>query len=411
MNTIYYTEIQQKTTRFFVLMLFCLVGFTACNTDENALDETAYFTIEENPTGVATDVQGTAQSYVVRSNRPWKIVSQSEADWVRAFPDEGEDDGRFQIIVNENLTFDERTVNFAFVVDGEEQPVLFRVDQLANIPFIEVLESEDGIAIPSAVSEFSVNIKANVTWNYRIENGDWLSELNQTDEILTFTAEKNQGEERTAKLILEAEGRPSLTAEISLVQSAGDVILEENFDWLNYGDPVFYAYSGEKRMDSWTVEEVGQGWTSTPNEHSSNQQVVYARPGFVKLGKTGYGGDLISPKLAELDEPTDVRVTFKAVPYKTKGGTQDDNLLKVNAVGAGTANVNSFTVDNWPDYDTDPTSTEIWKEERTEYEFTITGATAETQVRFLGGDFYLKGVGKGKNRIFLDDIKVTIIPK
>jgi len=50
----------------------------------------------------------------------------------------------------------------------------------------------------------------------------------------------------------------------------------------------------------------------------------------------------------------------------------------------------------------------IWDPERA-YSFIITDATSETQVSFLGGEFSLKGVEKGKNRIFLDDIQVKII--
>ena len=97
------------------------------------------------------------------------------------------------------------------------------------------------------------------------------------------------------------------------------------------------------------------------------------------------------------------------MPYKTKGGAEDDNILKVNVVGPGVTSINSFTIDNWPDYDADPECTAIWLKEESTYEFIITGATAQTQLRFLGGGFNLVGVGKGKNRIFLDDITVKII--
>jgi hypothetical protein len=137
--------------------------------------------------------------------------------------------------------------------------------------------------------------------------------------------------------------------------------------------------------------------------------VVYARTGFLKLGKTGYGGDLISRPLASLDEPSKIRVTFKAVPYQTQAGTQDDNLLNVSVVGPGTININSFVIDNWPNYDIDPECIAVWESDTAKYEFIITDATAETRIKFLGGDYNLKGVGKGKNRIFLDDIKVEII--
>ncbi|NJB82494.1 BACON domain-containing protein [Wenyingzhuangia aestuarii] len=401
---------QRIVRLFYTLLVICLTGLTSCTNDENEFSGDPYFVIEDQPTGISADTQGITQSYVVRSNRPWKIVAQNEATWAQAFPNEGEDDGIFKFIVDENLTFDARTINFAFVVNGEEQPVLFRVDQIANIPFIVVENAAEGISVPSAATTFSIPVKANVNWTYTLVDGDWLSEVTLTENELNLIAVKNRGEERVATVKISAEGHPTLDTEITITQSAGDVILEENFDWLNYGSPVFYTYSGEGRMDDvWTADELAKGWTSTENEFASNQQVVYARPGFVKLGRTSYGGDLISPRLTGLEEATTVKVSFKAVPYKTKGGTQDDHTLKVSVIGDGETSVSSITVDNWPDYATDPDCTLIWEEERSQYEFTITGATSETQLKFLGGDYLLKGVGKGKNRIFIDDIKVTIV--
>tara|TARA_Y100001933_G_scaffold265082_1_gene335093 strand:+ start:2759 stop:3859 length:1101 start_codon:yes stop_codon:yes gene_type:complete len=364
--------------------------------------------IEDEPTSLMVGVEGISQKYVVRSNSEWKVVAQGSTDWVKAFPDQGDKDGIFSFIVEPNDTFESRTANFAFVVNGEEQPVLFRVDQEANVPYITIIDGENGISVPSAGGTVDVSLETNVEWNYMLEDESWIIGVERSDNTLVLEAEKNTGLERSTTLTIlsDIEG---LNKEVEIIQSAGNVILEEDFSWLNYGSTIFYEYSGEKRMDSWTAEEMAHGWTSTENTYSSNQMVVYARPGFVKLGKTNYGGDLISPPLSELDGPTDVRVTFKAVPYKTAGGTEDDNNLIVGVVGPGTTDVPSFTVDNYPDYDADPYCTLTWEDESSTYSFTITGATSETQVRFLGGAFDLNGVGKGKNRIFIDDIKVEII--
>ncbi|RXJ49786.1 BACON domain-containing protein [Gelidibacter gilvus] len=392
-----------------LLVLVALVSVSCSDDDDSGMQGAAYFKIEDNPTGIVTGVKGVSKTYTVRSNRPWQIVAKENVDWVKAFPAEGEDDGIFKFTVKENNTFDTRSVNFAFIVDGKEEPVLFRVDQEANVPFILLPNAEDGIAIASAGGNVDIAIKANVDWNYTVENADWLSEIEVTETKITLLASKNTGEERIAKLIVSAPGYPDLTKEVSITQSSGNVILEEKFDWLNYGSTIFYTTTGETRMDSWTPDEMARGWNSTVSEEAGGQKVVYARTGFLKLGKTGYGGDLISPALSALTEPTNVRVTFKAVPYKTKGGAEDDNILKVNVIGPGVTSVNSLTIDNWPDYDADHECTAIWLKEESTYEFIITGATAETQLRFLGGDFNLVGVGKGKNRIFLDDITVKII--
>ncbi|MDX1327060.1 MAG: hypothetical protein R3299_05095, partial [Arenibacter sp.] len=370
-----------------------------------------FFAIEENPTGLEVGVSGNTKSYVVRSNRPWQIVPQEEVSWAKTFPTEGKDDGIFKIIVSENDTFDPRTINFIFVVDGKEQPLLFRVDQEANVPYITLDDEEKGIAVPSAEGELTIGVKANVSWTYTIEESSWLSEIEVTEEGIRLLADRNISEERSTKVLVTSPERTGLDKEIIITQSAGNIILEENFNWLSssYGSTVFYSWKGEKRMDSWTPEELAMGWTSTENTFSSNQKLVYARPGFVKLGKTNYGGDLISPALTALEGPTKVRVTFKAVPYKTKGGSKDGNLLLVSVIGDGTTSVNSFTIDNWPQYDENFDPEQTWQDESAHYEFIVTGATAATKLKFLGGDYDLRNASPNKNRIFIDDIKVEII--
>lgn len=400
----------KRMGRIFLFIFFISqLIFISCSDDESEISGEPYFSIEENPTGLTVDINGITESYVVRSNRPWQIVAQNPVDWVRAFPSEGEDDGIFEFIVKGNETFDARSANFAFFVDGNEQPVLFRIDQEANVPFIIVQDADNGMGVPSAQSEVTINVQSNVNWSYSIEDGNWLTEVDSSESEIKLIADRNFGEEREAKLTVSSVQYPDLDKVITITQSPGNVILEENFDWLNYGSTIFYTTTGETRMDSWTTDEMDRGWNSTENVASGNQKVVYARTGFLKLGKTGYGGDLISPALTSLEESRNLRVTFKAVPYKTKGGTEDDNILNVSVVGPGTISVNSLTIDNWPDYDSDPECISIWEDESSNYEFIIIGATAETRIKFLGGDYDLVGVGKGKNRIFLDDIKVKII--
>ena len=283
-----------------LLVLMALVAISCSNDDHGGIQSAAYFKIEDNSTGIVTDVNGVSKTYIVRSNRPWQIVAKEDVDWVKAFPAEGKDDGIFKFTVKENNSFESRSVNYAFVVDGKEEPVLFRVDQEANVPFINLPNAAEGIAVTSAGVNVDIFIKANVDWKYTVENADWLSEIEVTETKITLLASKNNGDERIAKLIVSALGYPDLTKEVVITQSSGNVILEEKFDWLNYGSTIFYTTSGETRMDSWTPDEMARGWNSTISEEAGSQKVVYARTGFLKLGKTGYGGDLISPALSAL---------------------------------------------------------------------------------------------------------------
>ena len=411
-----YSYYRLKNTAI-ILFAFCLISvglFNSCKekNEENTGDP--YFTIEGNPTGLSVSLAAKTQSYVVRSNRPWQVVAQSEGDWVKAFPAEGEDDGIFKIIVTENNTFNARTMNFAFIVDGKEQPVLFRVDQEKSIPSLVIDGIVAGKNINQTDQEVKINVKANVAYTYS-SDAAWLTfttaNVGTTGTELVFAATANEGlNSRIANVSFTCAQFPELNAKLVVTQegkSEGIIVLFEDFNWLAYGSAIFYTTTGETRFDSWTETK---GWTSTVNTVTGSGTTVlcYARQGFIKLGKTTYGGDIISPKLASISGTKNLLVKFKAVPYMTAAGTKDDNTLIVSLIGPGTISKSSFTIDNWPNYATDPTCTAIWADIATERSFTITGATSETQIKFLGLDYALSGVGAGKNRIFLDDIKVLI---
>lgn len=411
-----------KSKRNSVLLLaviFLSTMFFSCKDDDDKNTGPAYFKIEGEPTGLSLGVEGnekTPNSYVVRSNRPWTIVPESRADWIKIFPEEGDDDGIFKIIVKENLTFDERVMNLSFFVDGKEEPVLFRVEQTANVPFLSINDAEKGISVIADGGEFVITLKANVDWDYTIQDGSWLSEVERTETQLRLSAVANEGKERKATVKVTSPTSSALSAEIVITQSDGAVIFEEDFSWLNYGDATPYETGGEKRYDTWTEAEKNRGWESTPNP-VDGQQCVYARPGFIKLGKTNVGADIISPRL-KINGTKNVKVTFKAAAYISKGnltgtrGTVDDRILKIFLKGDGVLSHTQFEVDNIPnDYqaDTDGVDNDIWDPARA-LSFTITGATSNTQIGFLGSALDLKGIGSQKNRIFLDDIKVEIIP-
>ena len=407
---------------FTILTIFSFLAmglFFSCEkNDENSGDP--YFTIEGDPTGLSTSMAGISQSYTVRSNRPWKIVAQAEGDWVRAFPDEGDDDGIFQIIVNENNSFNARTMNFAFVVDGEEQAVLFRVDQEGSEPYLTVTDIESGINIIQAAQDVVINVKSNVEYSYS-SDADWLTftkaeAAGVTFTDLTFSATANEDDDaRIANVAFTCAEFPALNVNMVVTQdgkSEGTILLFEDFNWLNYSTQIFYNVTGVVRYDYWTPEELAHGWTSTLNP-ASGDHPLYALIGCVKLGKTSYGGDIISPKIPEIVGTQDLLVKFKSVPYQTKAGTQDDNFLNISIIGPGTLSQSQFIIDNWPSYPADEAEHEaycaaFWDEPEAVRSFTITGATSETQILFLGGDYALSGVGAGKNRIFLDDITILL---
>jgi len=391
------------------LVFFFALALAGCSDDDN-LSGDPYFTIEENPTGLSAAVGGVTKSYVVRSNRPWRIVAQGEGDWVTAFPAEGKDDGIFKFIVGKNPSFDSRVTNFAFVVDGEEQPVLFRIEQAPTVPNITIKDGDKGFAVKSSGGDASVTVTATVEWSVLVEDNDWLTAQKVSDTEIRLTAPKNMGGRRSVTVNVVSAEFPELNQQVVVTQLPGSILLQEDFNWLAYGNSIPYETTGEMRHDLWTPGERDHGWTSTPVALSSNQPMLYARQGFIKLGKTAVGGDLISPKM-DIEGTVNIKVTFKAAAYISATGTVDDRLLKVFALGAGTVSVPEFTIDNIPNSKAQNdagVANDIWADDRA-YSFTITGATANTQVKFLSNDYDLNGVGQGKNRIFMDDIKIEIV--
>jgi len=90
------------------------------------------------------------------------------------------------------------------------------------------------------------------------------------------------------------------------------------------------------------------------------------------------------------------------------------DILKVSVIGPGTVSQEQFVIDNWPVYPVENAEAYcigMWSAPEATRTFTITGATSETQIKFLGGDYDLRPtvVTINKNRIFLDDIKVEIV--
>src|SRR5699024_1065836 len=108
------------------------------------------------------------------SNRPWKISLKEASDWVRVFPDEGEDDGIFRIIVQENIDFNSRSAEFIIDVEGLTSKT-FRVEQEGNVPFIVIENGDEGVNIPSMGGETSINVFSNVDWDYSIDDESWLN--------------------------------------------------------------------------------------------------------------------------------------------------------------------------------------------------------------------------------------------
>ncbi|MFD1769122.1 BACON domain-containing protein [Sphingobacterium suaedae] len=397
---------------------FCILLATLFLSCEKDADErSAYFELTDKSAQLEAPAEGIAETYTFRASGTWKIEPLTQENWIKIAPAEGTGDGTFTLTVAKNTTPEDRLAMLTFMVDGRLQDNILEIHQKSGSdtgqetdPYLR-LDDLTILQVPETGVTAQHTIRATGVWRVELsdQEADWVNmEPMQGigDTPVQLTINKNSGSARTINLnfylddVLQSNSLP-------IHQAGATAILNEDFNWLRYGNVLFYETGGETIITNWTADETARGWTSSPS--ADNSRPVYARQGFVKLGKTNYGADLISPKLSQIQGTKNLLVKFKAVPYMTAGGTKDDVILKVNVIGPGTVGISQFEITNWPDYAADPNCTEIWKNPSTERSFVITGATAETQIRFLGGDFDLRGrEPKNKNRIFLDDVVVTV---
>lgn len=417
MNFLYY-ERESTNKLLLILILIMSVLLISCKRDKDARVE---FELLSGSPELQVSVDGTSETYSIRTSGYWTVSFVDDVDWIEVQPREGQGDATFTVSIDKNRQMESRSAALAFHVNHVRMSDLIRItqDENPNPPYFELDYESETLEVSGSGVRKVFDVRSNTQWEVIVpQEVDWMSVEpaagNGEGEFVVVVDENPLYSSRSALLSYKVDGIAHGLS-LNIIQGGkvdNSIILNEDFEWLTYGSPIFYTTTGETRFDNWTDEEKAKGWTSTVNtvSGSGDQPLLYARSGFVKLGKTSYGGDLVSPKLSTIVGESDVVVTFKAVPYQTKAGARDDNTLKVSVIGPGKVSHETFIIDNWPDYDADPECVEIWKNPSAQRTFIIKGATAETQIRFVGGDFDLRPdvVQVNKNRIFLDDIIVVL---
>lgn len=403
------------------LTLICLLGFSGCKDNDDPVGD-SYLTFENIEGTINVSKAGITQAkrkaVTVRSNSPWKVSLENPDDssWLHFFIDEGEDDGIIYYWVDKNSTFDQREGKITLSDNGK---VLNSLDivQEADVPNITIKDGSNGFTIAPEGSVLKVAIDANITWKATLTpDVDWARITNVTEDSIFVTIDKNEEDERTVNLSLVGEGEHSGVSTTALItQKDESLIFNDNLSWLQEGEEKPTYETPEIRIDLWNDAEKAAGWSSLSNW-------AYGGRGYIKLGKTNYNGDVISPALSKLKKPTDVKVTFQSMGYVSAGGVKDASVVKVGVIGPGEVNgdevktisingatyrcvrfvntvfPNSEKNENGEDYDP-------WAQPGSYHSFTITGATAETKIIFVGGDNWNKV--KGKNRVFLKSVEVV----
>jgi len=423
MNNIF----QKRNSNLLTLVMSTLfiVSMMSCSSDK--YNEDPYFYIEDQMTAVTVDASGILQAnmkaYTIRSNRPWTITQEKATDWLHVFADEGDDDGIFDIWIDKNPNFTSRTGNLIFKVDGQEQPVMFRVDQKADVPAVAIVNGASGYAAPPKGGVLKVPVSANVNWTASLSSSDWgkIDSLSKDTVYLSFI-KNNTDTPRSISLTAVGIGEyTALTSSTTISQMTEGVILNEKFGWMQEGVvDSLYNYP-EVNYSSWSTVEKSYGWTTLGSS-------MYGGHGYLKVGKTSYAGDLVSPAFSAIEGTKDVTVTFKSIGYVSSGGAKDDGVVKVIVTGGGTISdhtttdldVNgttykaaTFNITVYPNSKNQENGAayDAWGQPGAKFLFKIKGATPKTQIVFVGGSAWgaaLKSVGQGKNRCYFDDILVMV---
>lgn len=403
------------------LTLICLLGFSGCKDNDDPVGD-PYLTFENIEGTINVSKAGITQAkrkaVTVRSNSAWKVALENpdDASWLHFFIDEGEDDGLIYYWVDKNTTFDQREGKITLSDNGK---VLNSLDivQEADVPNITVKDGSNGFTIAPEGSVLKVAVDANITWKASLTpDVDWARITNVTEDSIFVTIDKNEEDERTVNLSLVGEGEHSGVSTTALItQKDESLIFNDNFSWLQEGDEKPTYETPEIRIDLWNDAEKAMGWQSLAT-------LAYGGRGYIKLGKTNYNGDILSPALTKLKKPTNVKVTFQSMGYVSASGVKDASVVKVGVVGPGEVNgddvktisikgatyrcvrfvntvfPNSQKNEYGEDYDP-------WAQPESYHSFTITGATSETRIIFVGGDAW--NSVKGKNRVFLKSVEVV----
>jgi hypothetical protein len=409
------------------LCCFLLIIPVGCE-KENGYTGDPYFTIEGDPTGISTSASALTQAYTVRSNRPWKVMAKDDAEWARAYPDEGDLDGIFRIILNANREIAPRTANFAFVVNGEEMPVLFRVDQEASGPFV-ALSPTPVVAVLSTGGSFTVTVDANVEWDYTLSDATWLTQLEKTPGSLTFNARENMngGLRETTLWITPvlpeyADAASSVTIRQSGLraddgEAVGYKYFEDNFDWvIPFGGPrdveeynetgdavvtgTFNMYT--KLVDGYAVGDLARAFDAHGyTDANPSPQIIYFASHYLKFGKTDYQSGIQRTIPIDPGKSSNVTLTFDATPCITGSKNFDSVLLLVEIDGPGTVDVDDETTKQSAELDirlVNQSAVWDWKSKSV----VLYGITSDSKITIKTNK---SGSDSGTFRFYLDNLK------
>ena len=187
----------------------------------------------------------TATRFTIRSNQNWEIVPVEEYDWVRPFPDRGEDDGYFTFLVEENFSASVREAYFKMLVDGVEQPALFTVTQETRGEYVALKETSFVVTYEESTLEIAmetnVELELVCTSDDSGLDGAWLTMAPEAEQIegtlVLKVAESTLPSPRNGVFLVQKKGDSEVAQEISVMQTGTQEL---------YGLPAVWKFNGRQ---------------------------------------------------------------------------------------------------------------------------------------------------------------------
>lgn len=415
------------------LLLLALLVLTACGKDD------PFLTIESEES-VTVPNDGGDFDIAVSTNLDYYEFRFEEGDWLTGkVTDKG-----VTLTAEANSAVTERKAVFK-IVSPSHPEVNRSIRIIQEGTYLRITPERVPYLKPGGES-ISLTVETNLKtgeWSVSVPDGNnWLTASAQTPGTIGLTAGPNADTyPRMASLSVVSDRFAALNISIPVVQSGTDesiesVIYTEDFSWMKdkNGTPFSADIWDDKVQYEFKDWPQGHGW-----EASNNGSGNYTRLGYVKMGRAALTSDLITPKMSSIEESRDILVVFKCFTFMDKNGKADDNAFCVSVVGDGEiteirkiggqmatpsgkqASAGELTPEgarfyignynnpaaadmpNWidvPDYD-------HLAPELAERSFVVTGATRNTQIRFLAGNTL--GTVSSPNRIGFDNVLIAVL--
>ena len=148
--------------------------------------------------------QSATQTIVFSSNYNWTATPSDE--WINVTPRSGQAGQECNIVVSldANNTFDKRSGNI--IINAQELNVVLAVSQEQNNA---IILSTPTVNLPQSGGQFTVQLKANIDYEYEIK-ADWIKSVETrtlTDHSLRFEATENPSQEkRVGEIVIKGGG-------------------------------------------------------------------------------------------------------------------------------------------------------------------------------------------------------------